>query len=315
MNKKLLTTIASALMFVGIGNITNNNSAQSVQAATTMKSPDTGHIVYDQDTTYNELRHANIVTPYLNYTGKNSVKFHWYKNPHTRSGWDNINNGISFDAFGGNSVENYGIITTLGTATINGRKYYMCLNKDTDYIYLSNASTFSRPNVIKSKKQLPTYLLSGNSVNGYEMTDQGYDCPSSVFIIPTHHNSVTFPSREKHGKLDQFVPVISGSQNGGFGAAFIRKSDYDYLIKTGSPAKNVHFDDGSILYNKNGKAYIKPNKNEIYWQKRTANSILHNNKYEKQGILSKQFYIKALYKELNAYMRNITATGTSTQED
>lgn len=312
MNKKLLTIFTSALMVVGIGSAVTNTNTQPVSAATTMKSPDTGHIVYDQDTAYNELRRANIVTPYLNYTGKNSVKFHWYKNPHTRSGWDNINNDISFDAFGGSGVENYGTITTLGTATINGRKYYMNLNKDTTSITLSTSSAFSRPNIIKSKKQLPTYGLDGTNSGGYEMTDAGYDCPSSVFIIPTHHNSVTFPSREKHGKLDQFVPVISGSQNGGFGAAFIRKSDYDYLIKTGSPAKNVHFDDGSILYSKNGKAYVKPDKTSLYWQKKTAESILHNDKYVKQiGGLTKRYFINSLYNTLHAQMRNLRETGTN----
>lgn len=312
MNKKLLTVMASALMFVGIESVVNNNSVQSVQAATTMKSPDTGHIVYDQDTTYNELRRANIVTPYLNYTGKNSVKFHWYKKPHTRSGWDNMNENISFDAFGGNTVENYGIVTTIGTATINGRKYYMNLNNG-DYISLTNSSAFNRPNVIKSKKQLPIYSLDGTNSGGYEMTDGGYDCPSSVFIIPTHHNSVTFPSREKHGKLDQFVPVLSGSQNGGFGAAFIRKTDYDYLIKTGSSAKNIHFDNGSILYSKNGKAYVKPNANYMYWQKRTAESVLHHDKYAKNHtVLTKKFLINHLYSALKAQMRNLKETGTST---
>lgn len=315
MNKKLLTVFTSALMFIGIGSTVTNTNNQTVQAATTMKSPDTGHIVYDQDTAYNELRRANIVTPYLNYTGKNSVKFHWYKNPHTRSGWDNINNDISFDAFGGSGVENYGTITTLGTVTINGRKYYMYLNKYSNSISLGTSAVFERPNVIKSKKQLPTYDISGDNINGYEATDVGYDCPSSVFIIPTHHNSVTFPSREKHGKLDQFVPVIAGSQNGGFGSKFIRKSDYNYLIKTGSPAKNVHFDDGSILYSKNGKAYVKPNKTSLYWPKKSAESILHNNKYVKQGFLSKKEYINALYRELKANMRNIKQNGNRTTED
>lgn len=315
MNKKLLTIFTSALMVFGIGSAVTNTNTQPVSAATTMKSPDTGHIVYDQNTTYNELRRANIVTPYLNYTGKNSIKFHWYKNPHTRSGWANMNENISFDTFGGGNLEDYGTITTLGTATINGRKYYMYLNNDTYEITLGNSSIFERPNVIKSKKQLPTYSLDGNNYSGYEMTDGGYDCPSSVFIIPTHHNSVTFPSREKHGKLDQFVPVISGSQNGGFGAAFIRKTDYDYLIKTGSPARNVHFDDGSILYSKNGKAYVKPNKTELYWQKKTAESILHNDKYVKQiGGLTKKSFIKTLYRDLDAYMRNLKETGTTSQD-
>lgn len=309
MNKKLLTVMVSALMFVGIGSVTANTSTQIVSAATTMKSPDTGHIVYDQDTTYNELRRANIVTPYLNYTGKNSVKFHWYKNPHTRSGWDNMNENISFDTFGGGGVENYGIVTTIGTATINSRKYYMYLN-DGDSIALGNSSVFKRPNVIKSKKQLPIYSLDGNNYSGYEMTDGGYDCPSSVFIIPTHHNSVTFPSREKRGKLDQFVPVISGSQNGGFGPSFIRKTDYNYLLKTGSPAKNVHFDDGSILYSKNGKAYVKPNKKNLYWQTKTAKSILHNDKYVRQiGGLTKKSFIKALYRDLNNDMYSIKHEG------
>ena len=313
MNKKLLTVMASALMFVGIGSVTANTSTQIVSAATTMKSPDTGHIVYDQDTTYNELRRANIVTPYLNYTGKNSVKFHWYKNPHTRSGWDNMNENISFDTFGGGGVENFGIVTTIGTATINGRKYYMYLN-DGDSIALGNSSVFKRPNVIKSKKQLPTYDISGTKDSGYEVTDVGYDCPSSVFIIPTHHNSVTFPSREKHGKLDQFVPVISGYQNGGFGSSFIRKADYDYLIRTGSPAKNVHFDNGSILYSKNGKVYVKPNANYMYWQKRTAESVLHNDKYAKNHtVLTKKILINDLYRTLKAQMRNLKETGTTNQ--
>ncbi len=310
MNKKLFTVMTSALMFVGIGSVATNANTQTVTAATTMISPEDGHIVYDQNTAYNELRRANIVTPYLNYTGKNSVKFHWYKNPHTRSGWDNMNGNISFDTFGGGNLEDYGTITTLGTAIINGRKYYMYLNNDTYDITLGNSSIFERPNVIKSKKQLPTYDISGTKDSGYEVADNGYDCPSSVFIIPTHHNSVTFPSREKHGKLDQFVPVISGSQNGGFGSSFIRKADYDYLLKTGSPAKNVHFDDGSILYSKNGKAYVKPNKTELYWQTKTAESILHNDKYVRQiGGLTKKSFIKGLYRDLSNDMYSIKHEG------
>lgn len=310
MNKKLLTIFASTLMLIGIGSITNNNSTQSVQAATTIKSPEDGRIVYNQNTAYNELRRANIVTPYLNYTGKDSVKFHWYKNPHTKSGWLNMNENLSFDAFGGGNLLEYGIVTTLGTATINGRKYYMFLD-NSDHIELGNSSTFERPNVLASKKQLPTYNINGGNDSGYDMADMGYDVPSSVFIIPTHHNSVTFPSREKDGKLDQFVPVIAGSKNGGFGAKFIRKSDYEHLIKTASPAKNIHFN-GGILYSKNGKAYVKPDKTYVYWQKKTAESILHHDKYVKQlGGLTKKFYVNYLYSNLSAYMHNIREIGTT----
>ena len=112
--------MAACLMATGIGALVTNNT--HVEATTFINEE--GYSVYDEKTAYNELRRASLITPRLNYTGKKSIKIHWYKKAHLRNGWNNINVPISWDVFGGDrGNSNFGMIATIGTATVNHRKY------------------------------------------------------------------------------------------------------------------------------------------------------------------------------------------------
>ena len=71
LNKKLLTFMAACLMATGIGALVTNNTHVEV---TTFINEE-GYSVYDEKTAYNELRRASLITPRLNYTGKNQLKF------------------------------------------------------------------------------------------------------------------------------------------------------------------------------------------------------------------------------------------------
>ena len=52
----------------------------------------------------------------------------------------------------------------------------------------------------------------------------------------------------------------------------------------------------------------------MYWQKRTAESVLPNDKYAKNHtVLTKKILINDLYRTLKAQMRNLKETGTTNQ--
>lgn len=287
--------MAACLMATGIGALVTNNT--HVEATTFIDG--NGNSVYDEKTAYNELRRANLITPRLNYTGKESIKIHWYKKAHLRNGWNNVNVSISWDVFpaeGGNCAN--GMVAPIATATVNHRKYSIFVDQQ-DNIDFGDSSTFEQPQLIKSKLPLLTYSMQGTNYDGYEVTDSG-TIPVSNIIIPTHHNVITFPYREEGGKLEQFVPTGEGY--------LISKEQYDNLITNPIYPKKVIFDNddiGNIWGSKNGRIYmVKKNAKYAKYELEFANLALHNKKWHKSAL-------KTIYSRFNEAMKNVRETGNN----
>lgn len=295
LNKKLLTFMAACLMATGIGALVTNNT--HVEATTFINEE--GYSVYDEKTAYNELRRASLITPRLNYTGKKSIKIHWYKKAHLRNGWNNINVPISWDVFGGDrGNSNFGMIATIGTATVNHRKYSIFFAQG-DHLDFGDSSTFEQPQLVKSKLPLLTYSMDGSKDHGYYVAESG-TLPLSNIIIPTHHNVITFPYREEGGKLEQFVPTGDGY--------LISKEQYDNLITNPIYPKNVLLNgdnNGNVWSSKNGKVYrVKKNAKSAKYELEFANLALHNKKWHKSAL-------KEIYFDFKRAMENVHEIGNN----
>ena len=268
---------ASALMLMGVG-VTTTNAVTESHFSQTVKADEVNGDTPNE--IYTKMLNAGIATPKVkwNLNGHNKIKAHWYKKAHWRDAWNNINVGYAADLDDASTgfTQNGGY-PVIGTATVNGRKYYIQWRGN--FMQLAVKESFESPRLMHSDHKIKMYALdtdeSSLDAPQYTLSLTKLDFSPRNFMIPAHHNTITLTT--ENGQTNQYVPVIG--MNGHFHTriGWIKKSDFDQLENNTTTGKKV------IWYDE----YVWQKGNHIYssWKTvkgpqlmRIANHVLKSKK-------------------------------------
>src|SRR5699024_3589451 len=268
--KKFSMIFASAMMLMGVG-VTTTNAVTGSDLSQTVKADEVYGDTADQ--LYTKLRQANLVTPRVkwNINGHNTHKVHWYKKPHIRNAWPNINVGFTFDVTAeSQGIDQYGAMPVVGTLTVNGRKYY--LQYAGGQLQLASKEFFESPTLMHASHRINTYVLQGQTTDDdrpdypWALQKNEPEEKSKDFVIPTHHNAVTLT--DTNGHKDQYIPAIALVERYDVENCWIKKSDFDQMKTGASSGKYAYFYNDKV-WMKNGKihtTFYKTMAKDLAWQ-------------------------------------------------
>lgn len=275
--KKLALVSASAMMLMGVG-VTTTNAVTESHLSQTVKADEVNGDTPNE--IYHKMLNAGIATPKVkwNLNGPNKIKAHWYKKAHWHDAWNNINIGYSADVDGnGESFTQNGGYPVIGTANVNGRKYYIQWRGN--FIGLALKENFESPRLMHSDHKIKMYELetdeSSYDAPQYTLSLTSMEFATKNFMIPAHHNAITLTT--ENGQTNQYVPVIGMKGHLSTAPGWIKKSDFDQLKNNTTTGKKV------IWYDE----YVWQKGNHIYTSWKTvrgpllmkdANQLLKNKK-------------------------------------
>lgn len=296
--KKLALVSASALMLMS-ASVSTINTVNENKLSQKVKADDVGTGTVKQDTTewhgltndqvYNSFKNAGLITgkANVNFKGKDKYTFTWYKKPHLKYVWPNMNNQVSYDIY--NCVYGepmYGACYIGGYFRLNGsnRKYYIGYDVDTTTVRVVPSEDFESPKLMHSKLYPHQFMLTWtwNLLDGkdsntvltvgditYSSDHQLTTTPARNFLIPPHQKAVELMDSE--GRTDWFVPVIEivtkkdakvftgrdvDASEFGHYQSWILKKDYDNLKKGASNGTNkITYEMGTKIQQKGNKLY------------------------------------------------------------
>ena len=275
--KKFSMMFASAMMLMGVS-VTTTNAVIESHFSQTVKADEVNGDTPNE--IYHKMLNAGIATPKVkwNLNGPNKIKAHWYKKAHWRDAWNNINVGYAADLDDASrGFTQNGGYPVIGTANVNGRKYY--IQWVGNFMQLAVKESFESPRLMHSDHKIKMYEL--------DTDDSSYDAPQYTlsltkldfsprnFMIPAHHNAITLTT--ENGQTNQYVPVIGMKGHFHTRIGWIKKSDFDQLKNNTTTGKKV------IWYDE----YVWQKGNHIYTSWKTvkgpqlmkiANHVLKNKK-------------------------------------
>lgn len=303
--KKFSMIFASAMMLMGVG-VTTTNAVIGSHVSQTVKADEVNGDTPNK--IYHKMLNAGIATPKVkwNPNGHNKIKVHWYKKAHWRDAWNNINVGYAADLDDASrSFTQNGGYPVIGTANVNGRKYY--IQWVGNFMQLAVKESFESPRLMHSDHKIKMYEL--------DTDDSSYDAPQYTlsltkldfsprnFMIPAHHNAITLTT--ENGQTNQYVPVIGMKGHFHTRIGWIKKSDFDQLENNTTTGKKV------IWYDE----YVWQKGNHIYSSWKTvkgpllmkiANHVLKTKKlrnHEFKDLFTDSSTIAGI--EYNNFVRNI----------
>ena len=226
------------------------------------------------------MLNAGIATPKVkwNLNGPNKIKAHWYKKAHWHDAWNNINVGYAADLDDASrGFTQNGGYPVIGTANVNGRKYYIQWRGN--FIGLAVKESFESPRLMHADHKIKMYELdtdeSSLDAPQYTLSLTSMEFATKNFMIPAHHNAITLTN--ENGQTNQYVPVIGMKGHLSTAPGWIKKSDFDQLKNNTTTGKKV------IWYDE----YVWQKGNHIYTSWKTvrgpllmkdANQLLKNKK-------------------------------------
>ena len=255
---------ASAMMSRGVG-VTTTNAVTGSHLSQTVKADEVNGDTPNE--IYHKMLNAGIATPKVkwNLNGPNKIKAHWYKKAHWHDAWNNINVGYATDLDDAtNSFTQNGGYPVIGTATVNGRKYYIQWRGN--FMQLAVKESFESPRLMHSDHKIKMYELdtdeSSLDAPQYTLSLTKLDFSPRNFMIPAHHNAITLTT--ENGQANQYVPVIGMKGHFHTRIGWIKKSDFDQLENNTTTGKKV------IWYDE----YVWQKGNHIYSSWKTVKSPL-----------------------------------------
>ena len=237
--KKLALVSASALMLLSVG-VTTTNAVIGSHFSQTVKADEVNGDTPKQ--VYTKMLNAGIATPKVkwNLNGPNKIKAHWYKKAHWHDAWNNINVGYAADLDDAtNSFTQNGGYPVIGTANVNGRKYY--IQWVGNFMQLAVKESFESPRLMHSDHKIKMYELdtdeSSLDAPQYTLSLTKLDYSTRNFMIPAHHNAITLTT--ENGQTNQYVPVIGMKGHFHTRIGWIKKSDFDQLKNNTTTGKKV----------------------------------------------------------------------------
>ena len=268
---------ASALMLMGVG-ITTTTAVTESHLSQTVKADEVNGDTPNE--IYHKMLNAGIATPKVkwNLNGPNKIKAHWYKKAHWHDAWNNINVGYAADLDDASrGFTQNGGYPVIGTANVNGRKYYIQWRGN--YMQLAVKESFESPRLMHSDHKIKMYELdtdeSSLDAPQYTLSLTSMEFATKNFMIPAHHNAITLTT--ENGQTNQYVPVIGMKGHLSTAPGWIKKSDFDQLKNNTTTGKKV------IWYDE----YVWQKGNHIYTSWKTvrgpllmkdANQLLKNKK-------------------------------------
>ena len=237
--KKFSMIFASAMMLMGVG-VTTTNAVTESHLSQTVKADEVNGDTPNE--IYHKMLNADIATPKVkwNPNGHNKIKVHWYKKAHWHDAWNNINVGFATDLDDASrGFTQNGGYPVIGTANVNGRKYYIQWRGN--FMQLAVKESFESPRLMHSDHKIKMYEL--------DTDDSSYDAPQYTlsltkldfsprnFMIPAHHNAITLTT--ENGQTNQYVPVIGMKGHFHTRIGWIKKSDFDQLENNTTTGKTV----------------------------------------------------------------------------
>ena len=275
--KKFSMVFASALMLMGVG-ITTTTAVTESHLSQTVKADEVNGDTPNE--IYHKMLNAGIATPKVkwNLNGPNKIKAHWYKKAHWHDAWNNINVGYAADLDDASrGFTQNGGYPVIGTANVNGRKYYIQWRGN--YMQLAVKESFESPRLMHSDHKIKMYELdtdeSSLDAPQYTLSLTSMEFATKNFMIPAHHNAITLTT--ENGQTNQYVPVIGMKGHLSTAPGWIKKSDFDQLKNNTTTGKKV------IWYDE----YVWQKGNHIYTSWKTvrgpllmkdANQLLKNKK-------------------------------------
>lgn len=253
--KKLALVSASAMMLMSVG-VTTTNAVTGSHLSQTVKADEVNGDTPKQ--IYEKMLNAGIATPKVkwNLNGPNKIKAHWYKKAHWRDAWNNINVGYAADLDDASrGFTQNGGYPVIGTANVNGRKYYIQWRGN--FMQLAVKESFESPRLMHSDHKIKMYELdtddSSYDAPQYTLSLTKLDYSTRNFMIPAYHNAITLTT--ENGQTNQYVPVIGMKGHFGTRIGWIKKSDFDQLKNNTTTGKKVIWYDeyvwqkGNHVYN------------------------------------------------------------------
>ena len=275
--KKLALVSASAMMLMGVG-VTTTNAVTESHLSQTVKADEVNGDTPNE--IYHKMLNAGIATPKVkwNLNGPNKIKAHWYKKAHWHDAWNNINVGYAADLDDASrGFTQNGGYPVIGTANVNGRKYYIQWRGN--FIGLAVKESFESPRLMHADHKIKMYELdtdeSSLDAPQYTLSLTSMEFATKNFMIPAHHNAITLTN--ENGQTNQYVPVIGMKGHFNTQTCWIKKSDFDQLENNTTTGKKV------IWYDE----YVWQKGNHIYTSWKTvrgpllmkdANQLLKNKK-------------------------------------
>ena len=275
--KKFSMMFASAMMLMGVS-VTTTNAVIESHFSQTVKADEVNGDTPNE--IYHKMLNAGIATPKVkwNLNGPNKIKAHWYKKAHWRDAWNNINVGYAADLDDASrGFTQNGGYPVIGTANVNGRKYY--IQWVGNFMQLAVKESFESPRLMHSDHKIKMYELdthdSSYDAPQYTLSLKKLDFSPRNFMIPAHHNAITLTN--ENGQTNQYVPVIVMKGHFHTRIGCIKKSDFDQLKNNTTTGKKV------IWYDE----YVWQKGNHIYTSWKTvkgpqlmkiANHVLKNKK-------------------------------------
>ena len=252
---KLAMISASAMMLMGVG-VTATNAVTESHFSQTVKADEVNGDTPKQ--VYTKMLNAGIATPKVkwNLNGPNKIKAHWYKKAHWHDAWNNINVGYAADLDDASrGFTQNGGYPVIGTANVNGRKYYIQWRGN--FMQLAVKESFESPRLMHSDHKIKVYELdtdeSSLDAPQYTLSLTKLDFSPRNFMIPAHHNAITLTT--ENGQTNQYVPVIGMKGHFHTRIGWIKKSDFDQLKNNTTTGKKVIWYDehvwqkGNHVYN------------------------------------------------------------------
>lgn len=237
--KKFSMIFASALMLMSVG-ITTTTAVTESHFSQTVKADEVNGDTPNE--IYHKMLNAGIATPKVkwNLNGPNKIKAHWYKKAHWRDAWNNINVGFTADLDdAGVSFTQNGGYPVIGTANVNGRKYYIQWRGN--FMQLAVKENFESPRLMHSDHKINVYELdtdeSSLDAPQYTLSLTKLDFSPRNFMIPAHHNAITLTT--ENGQTNQYVPVIGMKGHFNTRIGWIKKSDFDQLENNTTTGKKI----------------------------------------------------------------------------
>lgn len=253
--KKLALVSASAMMLMGVG-VTTTNAVTESHLSQTVKADEVNGDTPNE--IYHKMLNAGIATPKVkwNLNGPNKIKAHWYKKAHWHDAWNNINVGYAADLDDASrGFTQNGGYPVIGTANVNGRKYY--IQWVGNFMQLAVKESFESPRLMHSDHKIKMYELdtdeSSLDAPQYTLSLTKLDFSPRNFMIPAHHNAITLTT--ENGQTNQYVPVIGMKGHFRTRIGWIKKSDFDQLENNTTTGKKVIWYDeyvwqkGNHVYN------------------------------------------------------------------
>ena len=237
--KKLALVSASAMMLMGVG-VTTTNAVTESHLSQTVKADEVNGDTPKQ--IYTKMLNAGIATPKVkwNLNGPNKIKAHWYKKAHWHDAWNNINVGYAADLDDASrGFTQNGGYPVIGTANVNGRKYYIQWRGN--FIGLAVKESFESPRLMHADHKIKMCELdtdeSSLDAPQYTLSLTSMEFATKNFMIPAHHNAITLTN--ENGQSNQYVPVIGMKGHLSTAPGWIKKSDFDQLENNTTTGKKV----------------------------------------------------------------------------